>query len=547
MGYIDRSFDSPLYHYARANGSTGVFYTTASYNTSGVGAPVASLVDLYHRELVHVPSGNYVLVYKRAVRHSATSTLNNIWRWHTINAVTPVGSTYRADSGNNRQFRRLIQSSATPTYVSKLSSDYGVTSYREELTMPISSPAYSLEVFQETTTATGSMQAMAPTPQTGIGLPLDHTFRGVTINETVFKHFLWSTDDYGVTPTTMRYYVQRNGTDDIHRVFNLKPGQEYLVTESNSGLPSGYYKYVFVETFNSGITANSAGVAEFTPAQLGTIGVNYYSATIDDGFFPNSDSVVSTQALYSVGVADESATNSTDSVVPVGDHTPNTYPEDIDDEASANSSSAVNVNSTLTINDSGGTTVDVVDVTLVGAPGPIETEKRIDGPITSLIPNQDLLVSFFYPEPNDNVFYTKVNDADDDDFIRVISLPIVSQSEIRFGLTDSSGSVSTIRSIQFAVKVRSAVFTAIDSPFLHMNLYRGSVANNITDWDISLQQTDESVWLRSPIIPVLIDRLDIPGLILRIRPRAKAYVGSYGLEISGVLVDVAGDATEKVL
>lgn len=547
MGYIDRDFDGGAYHYARANGSLGVFYTTASYNTAGVGSPVAQLVDIYHREVVHVLSGNYIISYKRATPHSASVTAN-VWRWHTINPMTAVGAAYKNDSGTGRLFYRLMQSSNTPSYVFKQSTDYGSTAYRAEVTMPMSAPVWALEVFQVSTTSTPAMQAMSEVPKAGVGLPVNSTCRGLTIEETVFKHFLFSTSTDGSPNTFLGplYYVQKNGSDDIHRVFNLKPGQQYLVTET---VQSGsYYKYVLSESFGTGFTANSDGIIEFTPAQIGAPGTNYYNIDINDYTITNSDSIVTASATYNVGVADDATTNSGDSV-DVGKNA-TVYSENIVHDATTNSGDDVSLTDKIAINDSGGTTADVVDVQRIGSPPIVEVEKRIDGPITSILPNGDLSVQFFSSEPDDGTFYTKLDDADDADFVRCIPTPVVQLANLRFSLTDATATVSTIRSMQVGVRVRNGTFVAIKNPYLRIDIYRdATLATRVLGYNLPLFSTDTATWVRTPVIPVLVEPQNVANMVIQIRPKADDYVnfGSYGLEISGLLVDVSGDAKEKAI
>lgn len=544
MSNIDRRWPpkgtDDLYHYARANGSN-VFYTTASYNNAGVGAPVASLVSTFHRSVVHVKSGNYIITYDRSVPRSGT--IEDRSRWHTINPMTAVGSTFKSDSGNGRIFRRPIHLSPGATYLNRQDTDLGgATSWREEIGLPVSGgSSFEMEVFQITNTLASTMQPMSKSPATGIGLSLDNTFFGVTIEEAVFKHFLFSTEITGITPATMIYYVQKNGNDDIHRVFDLKPGQEYWITETTVGLPSGYARYVFTETFNTGFTANTGGIVEFTPAALGTVGIIYYNVGITDITTANSDSVVATQAKFNMGVTDAAATNSADDLN-AGKNAVY-YSEQINDNVGTGTD-ALRVDSAIFINDTGGTSVDVVDAVRTGfLPPPVYTQKRIDGPVVSLVPDGDFGSSFFVAIPNDGVMWNKVNSADDADFIRPNPTPVIQTAFAAFTLTGGQ-SVKTIRSIQFAARIRSAQFTNIVGPYLRMMLYKGGFTTLIKYYDIPLQETD-GMWLRSPIIAVNITASDIEDLILSCRPRAISYEGSYNVDFSSLFVDASGDPIQK--
>jgi hypothetical protein len=220
-----------------------------------------------------------------------------------------------------------------------------------------------------------------------------------------------------------------------------------------------------------------------------------------------------------------------------------------DDTTTTNTDDAIQLSANIHISDSGGTTSDEVTVDLVGGPPSTRREKRIDGPIASLVPNEDLSIQFFVCEPSDGVFYSKLDDADDTDFVRPIPTPSIQFSELRLGLTGASGNVSTVRSVQFALKLRDASFTSVNNPIVKMDLYKSQdLGERITGYDIQLYGTETSVWLRSPVISVSINKIDVPNLVLRIRPRASDYAFvSYKATISAAMVDVSGDAPEKVI
>lgn len=559
---LDRSFGDSSYRYCRADGSD-VFFTTASSGTNfneGVAAPVTRLLDYYYRELVHVVSGNYILAFDRMKKASGGGATNAFVPWHTINQAIESGADKAyADSGGNRLWRRTFHKPTGTTYVNRNNSDLiysdttGSRSFRQEYTIPLTvGYAYMLTAFQVTADTVGSMQAMSVVPATGVGLPIDHTFIGVTIDEAIPKHFLFTYTPDGSIPSTLVYYVQKTGSTDVHRCFGLLPGQEYFITET---LVSGsYYKYTLTPTFNVGRYANSAGILEFTPADIGTIGTNYYNVGIDDSTTTNSASTVTSTATFNLTVTDNGGSvGSASDVTAEASGVSNTYNITVDDTGNptAGSSSSLAFTTKMSVEDTSGTALSSVSVEREGSPQIIETEKRIDGPIATLVPDGDISNSYFTMEPNDGELFSKVNDADDGDFIKVIPTPFFRYSYAIFSMSDNSGTVSTIRSLQFAVKIRSAQFTFIDQPYLRLTLYRGAVDNAhvAAIYDIALYGTEDPVWLRSPVIPLLVDRSEIPNLYFSLRPRAATYLmaGSYNLEISSAFIDVSGDAVEKVV
>lgn len=548
MSNIDRQFDGGAYHYWRANGSDQIW--THVIHNDGVGDPIARLLDVYHRECVHVLSGNYTITYDRMKPTSGAGVVADIFRLHTINAPTVVGSAFKVDSGTKRQFNRYILSLPTGSVVTKQSTDLGgATSYRQEVTTNISTSFQMLTVTQNTTIAanpSGVMQAMSAIP--GSGLPSDFTHRGVTIEETVYKHFLFGSSVDGTPTNPMRYYAKKNGSDDIHRVFNLKPGQEYLIQESTVGLPAGYAMYALTETFNTGFSANLQGILEYTPAQIGSIGTIYYSVGITDQVASNSDSTVTTQAAFNVGVDDVAIGGNSNSDVGDIDSTGH-FVVNINDETTSNSTSTISPLSSLKVSiaDSGGSCEETVTATRVGPPILTYNEKRIQGPVESLVPNGDLGYSFFTAEPNDGTMWNKVNSADNSDFIKPTS-SFVQISYAVFSLTPPSR-IRSIRSLQFAVRMRSADFVSTDSPFLHLDLYYDNVnseSNLIAYADLALSQISDSQWLRSAVIPVSIDASGGRRLVYRVRPRAAGYGTLYNAPISSMFVDVSGDPAEKV-
>ena len=787
---IDRKHGDANYRYCRMNGGD-VFFTTATSGTNfneGVADPVTRIMDHYHREVAHVVSGNYVIVFDRFKTASgfALSTTKAFVPWHTINQATENGADRAySDSGGNRIWRRTFHKPIGTTYQNRLNNDLiysdtsGSRSYRQEYTVPLTTgSAHMLTVMQGTLDSVLSMQAMSEVPASGIGLPLDSTMIGVTLDEAIPKHFLFSINDDGATPSTIKYYVKKTAGTDVHRVFDLVPGQEYTLFESAAPVVGSYYLYTLTPSFNVGRYANDAGVVEFTPNDIGSIGTNYYTVTVDDAdaTIAHSSSTISTQATFNIGVNDNAAEDreprlfednfdvtSVSDLTTVGRwdgtqtpnggtlaiegtivHTPggkslkctvpayaapnipkasiyksiyewgegkelfadfwlylataanynfltffdvedpdypgglspgfrlwfinsrvirgsvegettfieqlsanpcpqdtwvrfqvylllsdnpavgrckvwrsgalimdwaiktlptggssqrvevgasasnssvgntiyvddlrvyatnpdrlfgsesaitaqasassNTYYVTVADEGNptAGSDSSLSFTMNVNINDTSGTAISSVTAERTGAPAYIDTEKRIDGPLATLVPNEDISFNFFVMEPNDGAFYSKLDDSDDSDFIRVIPLPVVQNSYAIFGLSDSSGAVSTIRSIQFSVKVKKAQFTNIDSPILRMALYKDTLdtAGLVALRDIPLYGTDDPVWARSPVIPLVINRGDIPNLKMSIRPRALSYGGSYVLEISSAFVDVSGDAVEKVI
>lgn len=234
-----------------------------------------SVSDKFTREMVHVLPG-FVITYDRLRLKSAyigaTSTAQARWHYPANPAVIDsLTGVTRMDTGINRLFRRTLL--ASPGAVGQIVSEAtdpdiaAPNTWREQITLNMDS-AHSgygcyCNVFEATLQSQSAMTAMQATPING-SPHTPGTMEGVTIKTSPYwQHVLFSGAQDASTPSTIDYYVPKQDSNDLHRVFNLTPSTAYVVEETP--LTGGLYRYTLTPNVYGRTSANSAGVAEFNP------------------------------------------------------------------------------------------------------------------------------------------------------------------------------------------------------------------------------------------------------------------------------------------
>jgi len=256
-GKIARFEAAPGYTYALGDASDAYWSNPEPY-----GPGDDKMVDVFHRELVHIMPG-YVVAFDRLSMNSqfTGSDVRNVFHFPLVQP-TPTAGTFMTTSDDVRLFHKvLLPASATIAWVDEeaQSSDNRNATWRMEIKDPSVRPSYQfLNVFFATTATTAAM------PPTDKVTSESGNMVGAVIKDPAQEHVvMFSTDPAGGAPVgNIIYEVGVNGQSQ-HSIFDLVPGAGYSIA---IGRGAGSVRVSIAA--GGPHMASSAGSLSFTPDEI---------------------------------------------------------------------------------------------------------------------------------------------------------------------------------------------------------------------------------------------------------------------------------------
>lgn len=561
---IDKFYrDSADYAYYRVQGNCA-YWATGMPNTTGTRGETTQLVDIFYREVVHFYPG-FVIVFDRLrMKSPIASGSYAICRWHSMGLPIDNGAaTTVLDQGGRRRFLRHVFASVIPTTeIRNSTTDFGFTSgyhIRERYALPSPGTLITAHVMHLGQTMTlPTMVNTECSPATVYTDITDHTHRAVTVKDTTRKHFVFSNAIDATIPTAspqVVYYVAKNDNTDKHYVFNLKPGQEYFITEV-VGTIHGYTKYTFIESFNVRYFANSQGIVEFDPAglagQSSATLVRYISEPSTTEPYGEIASVAISDIYRDRTVATSWGSERSDGSifqhVPAGvtGHTiiarsPSPSP------GSASTFSKM----IIKVIKSGGSGERSTNSTFTReslyVPVGQYAEKVIQPPKPFIYPVADIGGAYYTPSPGGSAA-TNLRDTDETTYVNFDNAQAMFIAYLQMSLDDLTDYYDRIETVRFFVRV-SQFTGAVKSPVLVMKLLAGNGVQ-VTKYNLPLftWPGTPSVTLYSPAVNVSLTAAAFAAAQLKLEPRAKSYGTSYYLRLAQVGLEIlSATSSEKVI
>jgi hypothetical protein len=195
------------------------------------------MVDVFHRELVHIMPGYVVCFDRISLRSGFTNAdVKNVFHYPLVRPAS-TGGVFIATNNVARLFHKvLLPQSANLTWVDEeaMSADDRNATWRMEQRDPVSRPNYQfLNVFLATTSSVSTM------PPTDRVTSENGNMIGAVIKDPIQEHVvMFSSDPSGATPPGDIIYEVGVTGGSRHSIFDLVPGAGYAIAvrRSSDGL-----------------------------------------------------------------------------------------------------------------------------------------------------------------------------------------------------------------------------------------------------------------------------------------------------------------------
>lgn len=544
----NRNYGNATFAYVKGD-AKDVFWQIK--NPPGVhgGSITAQINDVFQREVFHLKAGSYVVVYDRMRVLSAfarpDTNARMAFHWSNSQPVDVGSGVRRHDSAAGaRTYQKMFNAGATvwTDVGTAIGTQVPVWQQRVDHLMP-TGYTWECTVFEVCDNPAKGAMTQLDFIDHAAPAPINGTMDGVTIRETVRKHILFSAEQDGTTPATIQYAVLKFDNTDEHYVCNMKPNQEYLVTETDLG--GGYFRYTLAETFNTGFLANSGGVLVFSPSQIGGQTTVQMTGSEVVGAPVETSTITETHSLTAEGSEVVGApVETSDFAFGGGDATLIAGGEVVGAPVETVS---------YGINIVGNETAVVEESSQMVSEGPSPVyfgEKFITPNTLIMVPASDLGDQYVVPEPSNGVLWDKMADANSLTFVRFGPGTIVALSDLFVGLTPPGPFTGHANAVRITAYFRKASISGVSNPLAVFNIYTGSAnSTSLLQYNMGLVHVDEAEpkTISSGWLGLNISREKLGQMILRTRMRGSSYTTSFQVDLYFVTVEIRGPTSEKVI